>query len=218
MMEERVHGLGGGKAYMERLKDTVQAYNDNINNKKNDIGYVEQKLLNQYRRQNLGLAIKDLVSMQYSQLMDTSTSAARDAANKEYSGKLRANGLTGPNINDALNYGADGYESVMDKLRNGNKSTYMTFMSQGHAMSVVVHKKGNHKVWSFYDPNFGTKSFAQYDDFRGFMDNFHKGLLTQYKFQDSEEAGQSFYVRFKKFEEGDISSYDGLWKNAREGE
>ncbi|EWS69722.1 RTX toxin [Vibrio vulnificus] len=218
MMEERVHGLGGGKAYMEWLKDTVQAYNDNITNKKNDIGSVEQKLLNQYRRQNLGLAIKDLLSMQYSQLMDTSTSAARDAANKEYSGKLRANGLTGPNINDALNYGADGYESVMDKLRNVNKSTYMTFMSQGHAMSVVVHKKGNHKVWSFYDPNFGTKSFAQYDDFRGFMDNFHKGLLTQYKFQDSEEAGQSFYVRFKKFEEGDISSYDGLWKNAREGE
>ncbi|PAS40418.1 adhesin [Vibrio cholerae] len=218
MMEERVHGLGGGKAYMEWLKDTVQAYNDNITNKKNDIGSVEQKLLNQYRRQNLGLAIKDLLSMQYSQLMDTSTSAARDAANKEYSGKLRANGLTGPNINDALNYGADGYESVMDKLRNVNKSTYMTFMSQGHAMSVVVHKKGNHKVWSFYDPNFGTKSFAQYDDFRGFMDNFHKGLLTQYKFQDSEEAGQSFYVRFNKFEEGDISSYDGLWKNAREGE
>ncbi|MGR5146438.1 MARTX multifunctional-autoprocessing repeats-in-toxin holotoxin RtxA [Photobacterium alginatilyticum] len=218
MMEERVHGLGGGKAYMEWLKDTVQAYNDNTANKKADIGSVEQKLLNQYRRQNLGMAVKDLLSMQYSQLMDTSTPAARDAANKEYGGKLKANGLTGPNINDALTCGADGYESVMDKLRNVKKSTYMTFMSQGHAMSVVVHKKGNQKVWSFYDPNFGTKSFAQYDDFRGFMDNFHKGLLTKYKFQESEEAEQSFYVQFNKFEEGEISGYDGLWKDAREGE
>ncbi|WP_456299394.1 alpha/beta fold hydrolase, partial [Photobacterium marinum] len=218
MMEERVYGLGGGKAYMEWLKDTVQAYNDNTANKKADIGSVEQKLLNQYRRQNLGMAVKDLLSMQYSQLMDTSTPAARDAANKEYGGKLKANGLTGPNINDALTCGADGYESVMDKLRNVKKSTYMTFMSQGHAMSVVVHKQGNQKVWSFYDPNFGTKSFAQYDDFRGFMDNFHKGLLTQYKFQESEEAEQSFYVQFNKFEEGEISGYDGLWKDAREGE
>ncbi|MGL4752021.1 MAG: MARTX multifunctional-autoprocessing repeats-in-toxin holotoxin RtxA [Aeromonadaceae bacterium] len=218
MMEERVHGLGGGKAYMEWLKDTVQAYNDNTTNKKTDIVSIEQKLLNQYRRQHLGLAVKDLLSMQYSQLMDTSTAVARDAANKEYGGKLKANGLTGPNINDALSYGADGYESVMDKLRNVKKSTYMTFMSQGHAMSVVVHKKGNQNVWSFYDPNFGAKSFAQYDDFRGFMDNFHKGLLTQYKFQESEEAGQSFYVKFNKFEEGEISNYDGPWKDARQGE
>ncbi|WP_421346508.1 MARTX multifunctional-autoprocessing repeats-in-toxin holotoxin RtxA [Aeromonas veronii] len=218
MMEERVHGPGGGKAYMEWLKDTVQAYTDNTTNKTTDIVSIEQKLLNQYRRQHLGLAVKDLLSMQYSQLMDTSTAVARDAANKEYGGKLKANGLTGPNINDALSYGADGYESVMDKLRNVKKSTYMTFMSQGHAMSVVVHKKGNQNVWSFYDPNFGAKSFAQYDDFRGFMDNFHKGVLTQYKFQESEEAGQSFYVKFNKFEEGEISNYDGLWKDARQGE
>ncbi|MCJ8349618.1 MARTX multifunctional-autoprocessing repeats-in-toxin holotoxin RtxA [Moritella sp.] len=218
MMEERVNGIGGGKAYMEWLKDSVHAYNDNQTSNKVDSGSTEQKLLNQYRRQNLGLAVKDLLSMQYSQSMDASTVAARDAANKKYSGKLKANGLTGANINDALSYGADGYESVMDKLRNPSKSAYMTFMSEGHAMSVVVHKKGNQKVWSFYDPNFGAKSFVQYDDFRGFMNNFHKGLLTKYKFQDSDEASQSFYVYFNKFEDGDISAYDGLWKQSREGE
>ncbi|SGY96223.1 Autotransporter adhesin [Moritella viscosa] len=218
MMEERVNGIGGGKAYMEWLEDSVHAYNDNQTSNKVDSGSTEQKLLNQYRRQNLGLAVKDLLSMQYSQSMDASTEAARDAANKKYSGKLKANGLTGANINDALSYAADGYESVMDKLRNPSKSVYMTFMSKGHAMSVVVHKKGNQKVWSFYDPNFGAKSFVQYDDFRGFMNKFHKGLLAIYKFQESEEAGQSFYVRFNKFEDGDISAYDGLWKQSREGE
>ncbi|MEQ5091680.1 MARTX multifunctional-autoprocessing repeats-in-toxin holotoxin RtxA [Providencia rettgeri] len=218
MIEERVNGLGGGKAYIEWLKDIVQAYNDNTPNKKLDIDTVADKLLNQYRRQDLGLVIKDLLSLQFSQLMDASTSAKSDIANKEYGGKLKANGLTGPNIDNALNYASDGYESVLDKLRSVNKPVYMTFMSQGHAMSVVVHKKDNKKIWSFFDPNYGGKSFSQYDDFRQFMDNFHKGPLTKYKYQPSEEPSQSFYVSFNKFENGDISSYDGLWKNSRDGE
>ncbi|KER01669.1 MARTX multifunctional-autoprocessing repeats-in-toxin holotoxin RtxA [Photorhabdus temperata] len=218
LIEERVHGLGGGKAYMMWLKDAIKAYNDTSVNKSTDIGSIESALLNRYRRQNIGPAIEDILSMQYSQSMDSSTVAARRAANAAYGGKLKANGLTGPNINNALNYEAEGYESVMDKLRNVNKSAYMTFMSEDHAMSVVVHKNRAQTVWSFYDPNYGAKSFADYDDFRRFMDSFHKGYLTKYKFQASEQKDQSFYVQFNKFEEGRIAKYDGLWKKARDGE
>ncbi|NHB89674.1 MARTX multifunctional-autoprocessing repeats-in-toxin holotoxin RtxA [Photorhabdus tasmaniensis] len=218
LIEERVHGLGGGKAYMMWLKDVIKAYNDTSINKRTDIGSIESALLNQYRRQNIGPAIEDILSMQHSQSMDSSTVVARRAANTAYGGKLKANGLTGPNINNALDYEAEGYESVMDKLRNVNKSTYMTFMSEDHAMSVVVHKNNAQTVWSFYDPNYGAKSFADYDDFRRFMDSFHKGYLTKYKFQASEQKDQSFYVQFNKFEEGRIAKYDGLWKKARDGE
>ncbi|WP_118987203.1 MARTX multifunctional-autoprocessing repeats-in-toxin holotoxin RtxA [Photorhabdus sp. CRCIA-P01] len=218
LIEDRVHGLGGGKAYMLWLKDAVKAYNDKSVNKKTDINSIESALLNQYRRQNIGSAIEDLLSMQYSQSMDSSTVAARRKANAAYGGKLKANGLTGPNINNALNYEAEGYESVMDKLRNVKKSTYMTFMSEQHAMSVVVHKEHAQTVWSFYDPNFGAKSFANYDDCRRFMDSFHKGYLTSYTFQASEQRDQSFSVQFNQFEEGMIARYDGIWKKARDGE
>ncbi|WP_434525443.1 MARTX multifunctional-autoprocessing repeats-in-toxin holotoxin RtxA [Photorhabdus asymbiotica] len=218
LMEERVHGSGGGKAYMMWLKDAVKAYNDTSVNKKADINSIESSLLTQYRRQNIGPVIEDLLSMQYSQSMDGSTLAAYNKANAAYGGKLKANGLTGPNIRSALNYEAEGYESVMDKLRNARKSTYMTFMSEEHAMSVVVDKSGTQTVWSFYDPNYGAKSFANYHDFRRFMDAFHKGYLTGYKFQASKESSQSFYVQFNKFEKGTIAKYDGVWKQAREGE
>ncbi|OWO84700.1 hypothetical protein B5C26_02620 [Photorhabdus luminescens] len=218
LIEERVHGLGGGKAYMLWLKDAVKAYNDKSVNKKTDIHSIESALLSQYRRQNMGSAIEDLLSMQYSQSMDSSTVVARRKANAAYGDKLKANGLTGPNINNALNYEAEGYESVMDKLRHVNKSTYMTFMSEQHAMSVVVYKEHAQTVWSFYDPNFGAKSFANYDDFRRFMDSFHKGYLTSYNFQASEQRDQSFYVQFNRFEEGSIAKYDGIWKTARDGE
>ncbi|WP_118985842.1 MARTX multifunctional-autoprocessing repeats-in-toxin holotoxin RtxA [Photorhabdus sp. CRCIA-P01] len=218
LMEERVHGSGGGKAYMLWLKDTVKAYNDKSVNKKTDINAIESALLTQYRRQNIGRVIEDLLSMQYSQLMDGSTPEAYRKANAAYGGKLKVNGLTGPNISNALDYSAEGYESVMDKLRNVRRSTYMTFMSEEHAMSVVVHKKINQTVWSFYDPNYGGKSFANYNDFRRFMDTFHKGFITSYKFQASKEPNQSFYVQFNKFEEGTIARYDGVWKTSRKGE
>ncbi|MGV7963900.1 MARTX multifunctional-autoprocessing repeats-in-toxin holotoxin RtxA [Photorhabdus tasmaniensis] len=218
LMEERVHGSGGGKAYMMWLKDAVKAYNDKSVNKKTSINAIESSLLTQYRRQNIGPAIEDLLSMQYSQFMDSSTPETYTKANATYGGKLKANGLAGPNINNALNYSAEGYESVMDKLRDVKKSTYMTFMSEDHAMSVVVHKKDNRTVWSFYDPNYGAKSFADYDDFRRFMDSFHKGFITGYKFQASEKLGQSFYVQFNKFTEGTIAKYDGIWKTSRDGE
>ncbi|NHB97619.1 MARTX multifunctional-autoprocessing repeats-in-toxin holotoxin RtxA [Photorhabdus stackebrandtii] len=218
LMEERVHGAGGGKAYMMWLKDAVKAYNDKSVNKKTDINAIESSLLTQYRRQNIGPAIEDLLSMQYSQFMDSSTPEAYTKANAAYGGKLKANGLAGSNINNALNYSAEGYESVMDKLRDVKKSTYMTFMSEDHAMSVVVHKKDNQTVWSFYDPNYGAKSFANYGDFCRFMDSFHKGFITNYKFQASEKSGQSFYVQFNKFTEGTIAKYDGVWKTSRDGE
>ncbi|WP_323840627.1 MARTX multifunctional-autoprocessing repeats-in-toxin holotoxin RtxA [Photorhabdus africana] len=218
LIEERVHGSGGGKAYMLWLKDTVKAYNDTSVNKKTDINAIESALLTQYRRQNIGMVIEDLLSMQYSQSMDSSTPEAYRKANAAYGGKLKANGLTGGNINHALNYFAEGYESVMDKLRNVRKSTYLSFMSEEHAMSVVVHKKLNQTVWSFYDPNYGGKSFADYNDFRRFMDSFHKGFITNYKFQASKEPDQSFYVQFNQFEEGTIARYDGVWKTSRDGE
>ncbi|NHB63655.1 MARTX multifunctional-autoprocessing repeats-in-toxin holotoxin RtxA [Photorhabdus sp. RW14-46] len=218
LMEERVQGSGGGKAYMLWLKDTVKAYNDKSVNKKADINAIESALLIQYRRQNIGLVIEDLLSMQYSQSMDSSTPEAYRKANAAYGGKLKANGLAGPNINNALNYSVEGYESVMDKLRHVRKSTYISFMSEEHAMSVVVHKKLNQTVWSFYDPNYGGKSFANYNDFRRFMDTFHKGFITSYKFQASKESGQSFYIHFNKFEEGTIARYDGVWKTSRDGE
>ncbi|MBS9423527.1 MARTX multifunctional-autoprocessing repeats-in-toxin holotoxin RtxA [Photorhabdus caribbeanensis] len=218
LMEERVHGSGGGKAYMMWLKDTVKAYNDKSVNKKNDINAIESALLIQYRRQNIGLVIEDLLSMQYSQFMDDSTLEAYKKANAAYGGKLKANGLAGPNISNALNYSAEGYESVMDKLLHVRKSTYISFMSEEHAMSVVVHKKLNQTVWSFYDPNYGGKSFANYNDFRRFMDAFHKGFITSYKFQASKEPDQSFYIHFNKFEEGTIAKYDGVWKTSRDGE
>ncbi len=218
LIEERIHGAGGGKDYMLWLKGAVKAYNDKSVNKKTDINAIESSLLNQYRRQNMGSAIEDLLSMQYSQSMDDSTTAARRKANAAYGGKLKANGLTGPNINDALNYEAEGYESVMGKLRNVNRSVYMTFMSKYHAMSVVVHRQDAQTVWSFYDPNFGAKSFADYDDFRRFMDSFHKSYLTKYQFQVSKDPDQSFYVQFNKFQEGAIAKYDGVWKKSRDGE
>ncbi|ERT11658.1 MARTX multifunctional-autoprocessing repeats-in-toxin holotoxin RtxA [Photorhabdus temperata] len=218
LIEERIHGAGGGKAYTLWLKDAVKAYNDKSVNKKTNINAIESSLLNQYRRQNIGSAIEDLLSMQYSQSMDNSTIAARRKANAAYGGKLKANGLTGPNIDNALSYEAEGYESVMSKLRDVNRSVYMTFMSEDHAMSVVVHRQDAQTVWSFYDPNFGAKSFADYDDFRRFMDSFHKSYLTKYQFQVSENPGQSFYVQFNEFREGIITRYDGVWKASRDGE
>ncbi|MBI6549852.1 MARTX multifunctional-autoprocessing repeats-in-toxin holotoxin RtxA [Xenorhabdus lircayensis] len=224
LIEERVHGLGGGKEYMAWLTDAVKAYKDNSVNKKSDINSVEASLLNQYRRQNIGPAIQDLLSMQYSQTQSMSHSVDRDKANKAYGGKLKANGLTGDRIDRSLSNDIAGYESVMDKLRDVDKTTYMSFMSEDHAMAVVVHKEPTQTIWSFYDPNFGIKSFNNYKDFERFMDSFHKGIITGYKsrfsyqYEASKEDNQSFYVNYNTFEDGAITHYDGVWQQARAGE
>ncbi|SFN49723.1 MARTX multifunctional-autoprocessing repeats-in-toxin holotoxin RtxA [Xenorhabdus japonica] len=223
LMEERVHGLGGGKEYLSWLTDAVKAYNDNSLNKKSDINSIESSLLNQYHRQHIGPAIQDLLSMQYSRTQNMSYSD-RDKANKAYGGKLKANGLTGDRIDRSLSNDIAGYESVMEQLRNVDKTTYMSFMSEDHAMAVVVHKEENQTVWSFYDPNFGIKSFDNYKDFEHFMDSFHKGMITGYqsklgyKYEASMEANQSFYVNYNTFEDSAITRYDGVWQKARAGE
>ncbi|PHM48203.1 MARTX multifunctional-autoprocessing repeats-in-toxin holotoxin RtxA [Xenorhabdus miraniensis] len=225
LIEERVHGLGGGKAYLSWLTDAVKAYNDNSVNKKSDIHSVETSLLNQYRRQNIGPAIQDLLSMQYSQTQDMSGSLSmRRKANQAYGGKLKANGLTGNRIDQSLSNDIAGYESVMEKLRDVDKTTYMSFMSEDHAMAVVVHKGENQTIWSFYDPNFGIKSFDNYKNFERFMDSFHKGIMTGYKsklgytYETSMENNQSFNVNYNTFEKGTITQYDGVWQQARAGE
>ncbi|OTA16515.1 Autotransporter adhesin [Xenorhabdus vietnamensis] len=224
LIEERVHGLGGGKEYLSWLTDAVKAYNDNSLNKKSDINSIESSLLNQYRRQHIGPAIQDLLSMQYSQTQNMSNSVGRDKANKAYGGKLKANGLTGDRIDRSLSNDIAGYESVMEQLRDVDKTTYMSFMSEDHAMAVVVHKGENQTVWSFYDPNFGIKSFDNYKDFEHFMDSFHKGMITGYqskfgyKYEASMEANQSFYVNYNTFEDSAITHYDGVWQQARAGE
>ncbi|PHM25228.1 MARTX multifunctional-autoprocessing repeats-in-toxin holotoxin RtxA [Xenorhabdus ehlersii] len=224
LIEERVHGVGGGKAYLSWLTDAVKAYNDNSVNKKSDINSIEASLLNQYRRQNIGPAIQDLLSMQYSQTQNMSNLVNRRKANQAYGGKLKANGLTGDRIDRSMSNDVAGYESVMEQLRNVDKTTYMSFMSEDHAMAVVVHKGENQTVWSFYDPNFGIKSFDNYSDFEHFMDSFHKGILTGYQsklgyeYVASREENQSFYVNYNTFEDGTITHYDGVWKQARAGE
>ncbi|MDC9589998.1 MARTX multifunctional-autoprocessing repeats-in-toxin holotoxin RtxA [Xenorhabdus sp. XENO-10] len=224
LIEERIHGLGGGKAYLSWLTDAVKAYNDNSLNKKNDINSVETSLLNKYRRQHIGPAIQDLLSMQYSQTQNMSHLVDRDKANKAYGGKLKANGLTGNRIDRSLSNDIAGYESVMGQLRDVDKTTYMSFMSEDHAMAVVVRKEENQTVWSFYDPNFGIKSFDNYQDFEHFMDSFHKGMLTGYQskfgytYEASMEANQSFYVNYNTFEDSAITHYDGVWQQARAGE
>ncbi|MDC9593659.1 MARTX multifunctional-autoprocessing repeats-in-toxin holotoxin RtxA [Xenorhabdus sp. IM139775] len=223
LMEERVHGLGGGKAYLSWLTDAVKAYNDNAVNKKSDINSVEAALLNQYRRQNIGSAIQDLLSMQYSRTQNMNW-ADREKANQAYGGKLKANGLTGNRIDRSLSNDVAGYESVMEQLQHADKTTYMSFMSEDHAMAVTVHKGENQTVWSFYDPNFGIKSFDNYQDFKGLMDSFHKGIVTGhksifgYKYLASQEKDQSFYVNYNTFEDGSVTQYDGVWKQARDGE
>ncbi|MDC9613831.1 MARTX multifunctional-autoprocessing repeats-in-toxin holotoxin RtxA [Xenorhabdus khoisanae] len=224
LIEERVHGVGGGKAYLSWLTDAVKAYNDNTVNKKSDINSIEASLLNQYRRQNIGPAIQDLLSMQYSQTQYLSTLEDRRKANQAYGGKLKANGLTGDRIDRSLSNDIAGYEFVMEQLRDVDKTTYMSFMSEDHAMAVVVHKGESQTVWSFYDPNFGIKSFDNYKDFERFMDSFHKGVITGYKskfaytYEASREENQSFYVNYNTFEDGTITHYDGVWKQARDGE
>ncbi|MBD2813618.1 MARTX multifunctional-autoprocessing repeats-in-toxin holotoxin RtxA [Xenorhabdus sp. Flor] len=225
MMEERVHGSGGGKKYMVWLMDAVKAYNDNTANKNSDINSVEASLLNQYRRQYIGSAIEDLLSIQYTQTQYLSDSQELEQkANEIYGGKLKANGLTGKRIDWALQPDISGYELEMDKLRNVNKTTYMSFMSEDHAMAITVHKEATQTIWSFYDPNFGIKSFNNYENFRSFMDSFYKGIITGYKFgfpyryEASKIPGQSFYVNYNAFEDGTITDYDGIWQQAREGE
>ncbi|KMJ45360.1 RTX toxin [Xenorhabdus khoisanae] len=224
LIEERVHGVGGGKAYLSWLTDAVKAYNDNTVNKKSDINSIEASLLNQYRRQNIGPAIQDLLSMQYSQTQYLSTLEDRRKANQAYGGKLKANGLTGDRIDRSLSNDIAGYEFVMEQLRDVDKTTYMSFMSEDHAMAVVVHKGENQTVWSFYDPNLGIKSFDNYKNFERFMDSFHKGMITGYKsklaytYEASREEDQSFYVNYNTFEDGTITHYDGVWKQARDGE
>ncbi|BET96212.1 MARTX multifunctional-autoprocessing repeats-in-toxin holotoxin RtxA [Xenorhabdus taiwanensis] len=224
LIEERVHGVSGGKAYLSWLTDAVKAYNDNSVNKKSDINSIEASLLNQYRRQNIGPAIQDLLSMQYSQTQNMSGLVNRRKANQAYGGKLKANGLTGDRIDRSLSNDVAGYESVMEQLRHVDKTTYMSFMSEDHAMAVVVHKGENQTVWSFYDPNFGIKSFDNYSDFERFMNSFHKGILTGYQsklgyeYAASREENQSFYVNYNTFEDGTITHYDGVWKQARAGE
>ncbi|WP_434223354.1 alpha/beta fold hydrolase [Xenorhabdus bakwenae] len=224
LIEERVHGLGGGKAYLSWLTDAVNAYNENTVNKKSDINSIEASLLNQYRRQHIGPAIQDLLSMQYSQTQNLSNLVDREKANQAYGGKLKANGLTGDRIDRSMSNDVAGYESVMEQLRNVDKTTYMSFMSEDHAMAVVVHKGEDQTVWSFYDPNAGIKSFDNYSDFEHFMDSFHKGVITGYRslfgynYIDSREENQSFYVNYNTFEDGTITQYDGVWKQARAGE
>ncbi|WP_449592748.1 C80 family cysteine peptidase [Photorhabdus tasmaniensis] len=227
MMEERVNGVGGGKAYMAWLKDVVKAYNDNAVNKKTDINSVESSLLNQYRRQKAGPAIEKLLSIQHFQQLDAGSLIEKAKGNIDYSARLKANGLTGARIGDPLNHDSGGYESVMERLCNVKQSTYMTFMSEDHAMSVVVHKSEARTIWSFFDPNFGANSFDHYDDFHRFMDSFHKSIVTGYRSligyqyapaSPEDSSKPSFNINYNIFEGSDVTGYDSTWKQAREGE
>ncbi|HFG2029517.1 TPA: MARTX multifunctional-autoprocessing repeats-in-toxin holotoxin RtxA [Vibrio cholerae] len=212
LIEERVHGLGGGEQYLNWLKDSVTAYNSKTN-KGQDFDSIKKNLLNHYRRQNFGAALETIMSMQNSQNV-----LSPRKANAAYGGRLKAAGLTGANIDAALMHEKMGYETYMDNLRHVDESTYLTFMSQDHAMSVVVHKKDNETTWSFYDPNFGTKTYRDYDSFRTFMDDFHKPFIKQYHFEPSNDTNQSFTVHYNRFVAGEINDYDNVWKQARDGE
>ncbi|ENM5771833.1 MARTX multifunctional-autoprocessing repeats-in-toxin holotoxin RtxA [Vibrio mimicus] len=212
LMEERVHGLGGGEQYLNWLKDSVKAYNSKTEEGQ-DFDSVRKNLLNHYRRQNLGTAIETILSMQHSQDV-----LSPIKANAAYGGRLKAAGLAGKNIDTALMHESMGYEAYMDSLQNVDESTYLTFMSEDHAMSVVVHKNGDETTWSFYDPNLGTKTYQDYESFRSFMDSFHNRIIQNYKFEPSKDKSQSFNVHFNRFVAGKITDYDNVWKQSRDNE
>lgn len=222
MMEERVHGPGGGKAYMTWLSDLVKAYKSKSNSPSSDssLGSIKQKKLNDYHQQFIGSVIKDLLSMQYSQDIDRATLEGTNESQRLYGGKLEENGLTNNIRGHSLDTSKMGYEQFMDTLREPNSSKYISFMSENHAMAIVIRVEDNgQKTFQFYDPNLGAKSFTQYDDFRRFMDKANKGIIASlYQFPAATNEEHSFRVRFNEFHETDASAYDGQWKTARDGE
>ncbi|WP_174891547.1 hypothetical protein [Candidatus Hamiltonella defensa] len=189
MIEEHMHGPGGGKAYMKWLTELVNAYLDNESRDVNDIKGIQKRLQRNYRRQLLGPVIKDLLNLQYSSdfyfeyyhIQDRKNEL--DAAKLLYEETFKKNGLIWKRNrkNDIFEPEEVKYKDIMESVRADkvNENIHLSFMSIDHATSIVVHKlEENEHIWSFYDPNFGVKEFNNYSDFRKFMNEYYDDLKS----------------------------------------
>lgn len=189
MIEEHMHGPGGGKAYMKWLTELVSAYVDNESRDVNDIKGIQKRLQRSYRRQLLGPVIKDLLNLQYSSDFYFNNYNIKkrqnqvDKAKALYEETFKKNGLEWKRNrkNDIFEPEKIEYKHFIDSLRPDkvNENIYLSFMSTVHAMSIAVHKlEENQHIWSFYDPNFGAKAFDNYSDFRIFMNEYYDDLKS----------------------------------------
>lgn len=162
-------------------------------------------------------------------------------ANRQFSYKLQANGLTNPDYESKKQDGwtkpdtdfqlkSSGYENFMETMRNtdtqghwnGNK--YISFQSPAHAMAIVISQQvtaeGKRNYWSFFDSNYGCQSFDNYDDFRKFVDGSQKAYIIRNKYGKSTTSGQSFQVEYNTFIEAPFSAYHNTndWMHARHNE
>ncbi|HEN3656256.1 TPA: hypothetical protein U5E37_004292, partial [Yersinia enterocolitica] len=108
-------------------------------------------------------------------------------ANKDYGGELAKYGLKTDNGYNDLHPDVVGYEDTMKKLKSPTEDTFVSMLSQDHAMSIAIHKKENGHVWSFFEPNYGGVSFHDYESFKKFMDDFTKNRNSYGSNGDKEQ-------------------------------
>ncbi|ASV33427.1 RTX toxin [Candidatus Hamiltonella defensa] len=219
LMEERVHGPGGGRKYMLMLEYIADQYSKTVSRKDASINAVKNQLLNRYYRQLLGPMLKDVLSLHFSQCLPLNS----DAAKKAYIDQLNKSGLfSNHKINHSTkDFCIDSYQSFMDRLRQINKNTFIHFGSPNHAMVISIHKKNKEDpgIWSFYDPNKGTKAVNTYKDFRDFMDNLHE-VWPAFGYNFTQPS-QDYLVYYNEFFEGefdekeiiDANSWKVAWHN-----
>ncbi|ASX26837.1 hypothetical protein [Candidatus Williamhamiltonella defendens] len=212
LMEERVHGPGGGTKYMLMLEYIVDQYSKTVSRKDDSINAVKDQLRNHYYRQLLGPMLKDVLSLQFSFKLTPGSNEAKEA----YIDQLNKSGLFS---NHKINHSTkdvciDSYQSFMDRLRQINKNTFIHFVSRNHAMVISIHKKNKEDpgIWSFYDPNMGAKVFNRYQDFRDFIDNLHEVWPAfGYNFT---QASQDYLVCYNEFFEGDFDEKEIIDANS----
>lgn len=130
-------------------------------------------------------------------------------ANKDYGEELARHGLKSVNIDDALNPYKGGYVDTMEKLKSPTEDTFVSMLSKDHAMSIAIHKKEGGYIWSFFEPNYGSVSFHDYESFKRFMDAFTKNRNS---YEPSGRKNQRFSIRYEIFTSNkECEKIEGVW-------
>ncbi|CNI43015.1 putative RTX-family protein [Yersinia massiliensis] len=162
-------------------------------------------------------------------------------ANSDYAGILLNDGLI---ISDAdrsvddrriqmkeyFHASSEKFNLLIDGLSDVTNNSYISIMSPNHAMAISINlDENNNKYWTFFDPNYGAKTYDNHADFReGVYASFNKLVLdisgvkkvaSLYDFDEKHLKNMDFQVGYIKFEDEVRSNQaECIWKQARNGE
>lgn len=239
LIEERIHGAGGGKTYLQWLNYLLEQQSVRTT-KSTDIDSVEQQLIATYNQRYLSAQINLLLTTQSLihanhlnkiNLLDNETIKIKkqhivEHVNQQFKHNLEQNGMTKNNQINGLNNEEASYQKLMDSIKNSQESSYFQLNSSHQTLAISVNpnyegQSEGQYIYSLYDPDIGIQSFDHYADFQQMTDRLYQAPITNYFAEQHSKAREQSTVLemgYNQYKNSKIITSDSVWKQAIEGE